>query len=305
MVKKLVKKSEFAKLAGVSGAAVTKACKPGGSLAKALEGKRIDAAHPVAAAYIAEKTGTVELTSDVAPTLIMDKKTAAQLGLGPSTKKKAATKKTKSKTVVKPEPNEDPLLATAAKLYKETGRTGVTFYQQNLKVGYNRAVRIRDAVLADAPPRPPRQPAPPPPTTNPEDELLEIPEDIQAFADMTLRQLVEKFGTATRFLDWLNATKRIEDINEKRLKNAQTRGELVSRQLVKVGILDPVDTAHRKLLTDGAKTIARRVTAKNAAGDSLESVEEFVVDQLSSFIRPMKAQVSRIVKRIDKAAEGG
>lgn len=266
MVKKLVKKSEFAKLAGVSGAAVTKACKPGGSLAKALEGKRIDANHAAARDYMATKNGTK-----------------------PKPKPAAA----------EPEP-EDPLLDSAREFYARTGKTTITAYQRELKVGYNRAARLRDTVAQIVPLPPREEPAP-----TAEDELFEIPEDIQAFADMTLRQLVEKFGTATRFLDWLNATKRIEDINEKRLKNAQTRGELVSRQLVKVGILDPVDTAHRKLLTDGAKTIARRVTAKNAAGDSLESVEEFVVDQLSSFIRPMKAQVSRIVKRIDKAAEGG
>ena len=88
----------------------------------------------------------------------------------------------------------------------------------------------------------------------------------------------------------------IEDINEKRLKNAQTKGELVSRELVKLGVIDPIDAAHIKLLTDGAKTIARRVTAMHDAGRPLDDVEKFVKNQITSFIRPIKAKVARALK---------
>ncbi len=134
------------------------------------------------------------------------------------------------------------------------------------------------------------------PITDPEDMLHSIPEDIRAFADMSLRDLVHRFGTDVAFLDWLKATKAIEDINEKRLKNAQTRGELVSRHLMKIGVIEPIDAAHIKLLTDGAKTIARRVTAMTAAGKSVEDCEKFVADQMTSFIRPIKAKVARALK---------
>jgi len=126
--------------------------------------------------------------------------------------------------------------------------------------------------------------------------IHDIPEDIRDFADMTLRELIQRFGTDVAFLDWLNATKRIEDINEKRLKNAATQGELVSRTLVKTGIIDPIEGAHLKLLTDGAKTIALRVTAMHSAGLQLPDIENFVSDQISSFIRPMKAKIKRSLK---------
>ena len=129
-----------------------------------------------------------------------------------------------------------------------------------------------------------------------EDEIFEIPEDIQAFADMTLRELIEKFGTDTRFVDWLSATQKIEAINEKRLKNATTEGELVSRKLVRTGIIEPIDACHIKLLTDGAKTIARRATAMHSAERPLEDIEKFVADQITSFIRPVKAKVARALK---------
>ena len=130
------------------------------------------------------------------------------------------------------------------------------------------------------------------------DTIHEIPEDIRDFADMTLRELIQRFGTDQAFLDWLNATKRIEDINEKRLKNAATQGELVSRALVKTGIIDPIESAHLKLLTDGAKTIARRATAMHDAGRKLGDIENFVLDQVSSFIRPMKAKIKRAFKNV-------
>ena len=123
--------------------------------------------------------------------------------------------------------------------------------------------------------------------------IHEVPEDIEAFADMTLRELIQRFGTDTAFVDWLKATKEIEYINEKRLKNAQTQGELVSRELVKIGIIEPIDAAHIKLLTDGAKTITRRVTAMHSAERELDDIEKFVKDQITSFIRPLKAKVKR------------
>jgi len=51
-----------------------------------------------------------------------------------------------------------------------------------------------------------------------------VPEYIGDLADMTLRELIMQFGTDVRFVDWLKATKEIEMINEKRLKNAESEG---------------------------------------------------------------------------------
>lgn len=124
-----------------------------------------------------------------------------------------------------------------------------------------------------------------------------VPDDIKEFGDMTLNELTAQFGTEAAFIDWLKATAQIESINEKRLKNAETRGELVSRELVRLGVIEPVEAAHLKLLTDGAKTIAKRVTAMNGAGRSLEEVEAFVVDQISSFIKPIKAKTRKALDR--------
>ncbi len=131
-----------------------------------------------------------------------------------------------------------------------------------------------------------------------EEGSFTVPEYIGELADMSLRELIMQFGTDVRFVDWLKATKEIEMINEKRLKNAESEGTLVSRRLVKVGILEPLDSAHIKLLTDGVKTIARRTVALHESGKDLADIEDFISDQVSSFLRPVKAKVARALKNV-------
>jgi hypothetical protein len=126
-----------------------------------------------------------------------------------------------------------------------------------------------------------------------ENDTIDVPDDIQVFLDFTLRDLIDKFGTDTRFLDWLNAIQKIELINEKRLKNAQTEGRLVSRDLVKTGVIDTFNSAHLRLLKDGAKSISAGVISKHQSGSELSEIESYVSDVLGSFIRPVKNKIIR------------
>lgn len=268
---KLVSKAEFARMAGVTHAAVTKAIANG--LSEAMQGKRIDANHVLAVEYVKSKTpAEVEIITQTVQC--------------------------------------DPLHDEAIAYRESSGKTSVSALQRELRIGYNRAKNIIDAINGVYAPKPQeekpvirgyaarndKRKKAAPETIDPEAMLLEIPEDITAFADMSLRELVTRFGTDIRFLDWLKSIKMIEDINEKRLKNAVSKGELVGREIVKLGIIDPIDAAHIKLLTDGAKTIARRATAMHNAERSLDDIEKFVKDQITSFIRPIKAKVNRTLK---------
>ncbi len=130
------------------------------------------------------------------------------------------------------------------------------------------------------------------------DEVVgfEIPESIERFADMTLRELILRFGTDSAFCDWLAATQRIEMIEEKRLKNAVAQGKLINRELVKKYVVETFDEAHMKLLSDGAKTIAVEVPVMHDAEFSRQHIEKWVSEQITSFIRPVKAKVERALK---------
>ena len=132
------------------------------------------------------------------------------------------------------------------------------------------------------------------------DLMQMIPEDIRKLASKTLSELVNIFGTDARFVDWLKATKQIEDIATARIKNAKSLGELVSQDVIRQGVVMPVDAAHRKILTDGARNIAHRAHSKVASGGSVEEVEKLVQDTLSSFLKPMKSKIERVLRGLVK-----
>ena len=133
-----------------------------------------------------------------------------------------------------------------------------------------------------------------------ERDLIRVPAGIEEFIDYTLRELIMQFGTDIRFVEWLKATKEIEIINEKRIKNAVMTGKLVSRDLVKKGIYDPVNSAHTRLLTDGSKTIAKRVVAKHEAGANIQELEVFVSEQIATHFKAMKQTMNKTFEHIKK-----
>lgn len=276
---KLTNRAEFARIAGVSAAAITKAC--ASVLKPAVRGKRIDENHPAAKAYIKnQEVGEIRATGF------------------------------------------DPLYEDAVIFCRSIDRYSIRTVRTQFKVGSVRAKIIVDLMkAAGVVPKPGELPPkiePPKPTaqrvikghtkrneTKKSESLAnlengktlhEIPADIEKFADMTLRELIERFGSDVAFLDWLKATKSIEDINEKRLKNAQTRGELVNREVIKRGVIEPINNAHIQLLTDGSKTLARMVTTLHASGETVEDIEKFIVDHISSFIKPVKAKIAKALR---------
>jgi len=282
MQKKLISKSEFARLAGVNPSTITRII-DSGLLKKAVSGKRIDAAHPDAVSYLEQKS--------------REQTQAVTEGM-------------------------DPLYEWAVKYCTEAGVYSKTFIQKQCRVGRPRATKLLDLMtlngLVPTGTATPEQQVTTPvvvkPRGNaaanitkktealrnlvntPEPVVHDIPEDIRAFGEFTLRDLIERYGTDTAFLDWLKATKSIEDIHEKRLKNAEKAGELISRDLVSNGILGTIDGAFNRMLTDGAKTIALRAHSLAATGGTVMEIEDLVAKQLTTFIKPTKQKMKRVLK---------
>jgi len=274
----IITKSEFSRRAGVEPSTITRASKT--ILKDAVVGKKIDASHPTAVAYLKEKH--------------------TPKGEAPAT-------------------GIDPVYEKAVISCGVSGRYNATNIQKAHGIGWTRAKAIIDTMRINGliPDNPEPTPSPPVGTEVPpvikeprlrgpeakkagkyEEGSFTVPEYIGDLADMTLRELIMQFGTDVRFVDWLKATKEIEMINEKRLKNAESEGTLVSRRLVKIGIIDPLESAHIKLLTDGVKTLARRTVALHESGRDLSEIESFISDQISSFIKPVKAKVKRALKNV-------
>lgn len=303
MPKKLLTRSAFARLAGVNPSTTTRLCKT--LLAPAWNGKHIDAAHPAAVAYLKKREDAPTPSDEPAPATGIDpmyepavkfcadgarysiSSIQREFRIGYNRAKRII--ETMKANGVIPE-NTDPATGKVntptytEEEFKEKLATVTPKLRGNAAANQTK----KSLALAEA---------------NARQEadinagmLHEVPEDIQAFADMTLRELIERFGTDTAFIDWLKATKSIEDINEKRLKNAQTKGELISRKLVKDHVIDTFNSAHLRLMKDGSKSIAAGVVSKHAGGADLPEVEAYVSDIVGSFIKPIKNKISRVLK---------
>lgn len=275
---KLVSRINFAKLCRVTPTSITRACKS--ALAPATVGLRVDANHPSAVKYrkrqesANDPSAPDELQETVALWCkanncysingvarsgivgrVRAKRILAELGgVTPADSAQTSEQTVAPDVELRSEPDPAP----------KPNPSGHTARNESKK---------RDA--------PPPKPA------------VEIPDNITEYADLTLRDIITRFGSDAMFVDFLKALKAIEDINEKRLKNAQTEGTLVSRELVQMGVIDVVDSAMRKLLTAGTKKIARMAHSMTKAGETIEKIEDEVKDQVGQYVKNIKIKSAR------------
>lgn len=142
----------------------------------------------------------------------------------------------------------------------------------------------------------PSPPAPERPLRAPIQPSEATAEDIEAYAHLPLVELVELFGDAAAFKEWLASLKLIEEVREKSLKNDETEGKLISRELVATHVFGAIESSHRRLLGDSAKTIARLVYGLAKSGAPVEKAEGEVRKVISSQLQPAKETAARVVR---------
>ncbi len=120
--------------------------------------------------------------------------------------------------------------------------------------------------------------------------------DISRYADLTLRELVDRFGSVRALKDWLEALKKIEDIREKRLNNEEVQKQLISRELVKTHVFGFLEAGNRRLLGDTPKTIARKLYALARSDQPIEEGEKLVRELIGSQLGPQKERVSKLLR---------
>lgn len=126
-------------------------------------------------------------------------------------------------------------------------------------------------------------------------------QDLRQLSDLLL-PMVERFGTDTRFADWLSSLKDIELIREKRLKNGETEGGYISRELVRTFVMAALDAANKRLLGDAAKTIANKVFNTCQAKGTLEEAQRLTREEIGKHLKPLKAAVARQLRHKSDAS---
>lgn len=129
-------------------------------------------------------------------------------------------------------------------------------------------------------------------------EKSRLPEEVTEILDYSLREILRRFGTDSDFNSLLKAATSIEVIEEKRIKNAISKGELVSRELVYEQFIAPVERMIIRLLTDGKKTISlKAVTIVKSGGDTAE-VGKMIEDQVESIVGPFKKKIGKSLSHV-------
>ena len=212
MPRRIVSRSELARLAGVSPAAVTKLCRPGKPLAAGCVGDRLDLDAECVQKWLSRTDGPRKLSRGA--------------------RQKRAAKRTAPRRK-------------------------------------RRQKQAEPAVLLD---------------------------DLSAYMSLTLGQIIDRHGTLRALKDLLEARAKIAAIQERELGMAESRTELVDRNLVRLHVIGAFDAGHRRLLSDAAETLARRLYAAAMSGQSLEEGKRVAREIISAQLELAKAQAARALQ---------
>ncbi len=240
-------------MAGVSPAAITKACRNG--LGAACNGTRVDLDHPASLAYLTAKgrpSGVAKSETSSAP----------DSDQAPTAAEKRAAARAAAPTD-SAEHDPERALSSDGDPSEPAGKTGD-----------RKEVKVKSH---------------------------EVTTDVGAIADMTIREVLAKFGTVTAFKDWLYALKSIEAVREKNLRNAEAEGKLITRALVETYVFGMINATNKRLLKDAPKMIAGRLFSLARAGRSPEEGETLIRDALSSHLKHVKANV---IRSLDSNGDG-
>ena len=107
--------------------------------------------------------------------------------------------------------------------------------------------------------------------------------DIDGLEDLTLREIVMRYGSIDGFKRYVESLKSISDFNLRDMKMKTHRGELIQRDLV-VGTLIPlIDVAYQRLVSDVPAAITQQIIARVESGgeDRTGDCEKIIRDALS------------------------
>jgi hypothetical protein len=116
-------------------------------------------------------------------------------------------------------------------------------------------------------------------------------------AELTAREISERYGTTRAYVDWLDAHQKLQRARDLWIHNEQAEGRLISRELVETHIFGALETLFRRLLTDATKTITARLYALAKAGTPLEQAELEARNLISKQLRPVKVKAVKVLRR--------
>jgi hypothetical protein len=118
-----------------------------------------------------------------------------------------------------------------------------------------------------------------------------------ALLDLTLREITERFGSFQGFADYIDARKKIADTYARELKNADSRGLLISRAFVRTHVIGLIEATNRRLLSDTPKTLCRELYALAKSSAPIEDAERAARNLIGKQLESVKAKATKNLRR--------
>ena len=114
--------------------------------------------------------------------------------------------------------------------------------------------------------------------------------------ELTVGEIVEKYGSTSGFTAYLDMAKKREEILEKRLKNRKTSDESISRDFVRKYVFSTFESLFNRLLNDHPQTVTNRIIEAYEAGETKEHCTEITTQLISKQLQDAKR---RIIEALD------
>ena len=119
------------------------------------------------------------------------------------------------------------------------------------------------------------------------------PGNVEDLLGLTFREIAVRYGTVPGFTDWLNARKKVADIRRLELRNAESEGRVIQRDLVRTHVFGYLDAMNRRLLRDLPPALAPQLLTLARTNASAEDFKKEIRARISHQLRNAKHDVTR------------
>lgn len=106
------------------------------------------------------------------------------------------------------------------------------------------------------------------------------PPNIMQLVDWTLGDILRVYGDTDSFTNFLKNMKTGLDIQKVFIKNQQEEKKILSFEVLTRGVIDPLQESILRILTDGKKTICKKIQTAFKSGKDINAIEAVYAKQM-------------------------
>jgi len=124
---------------------------------------------------------------------------------------------------------------------------------------------------------------------------------VEDLADLTVKEIVTRYGSVDGFKRFVDSLKTISDYNFRELRTQERRGELIERERVSGVLMQVIDVAFRRLVSDVPANISQQVLAcvQTGGDDVIIQIEKIYRDANTLILQSTKEKLDEELAKYD------